>query len=400
MKVILLSITRDPLLFKIVILSLVVIASGFILKLIKQPVVIAYIAAGILLGPSGLKILVEQEAIEYAGSFGLIFLMFFIGMEISLKKLISIWEVSLSGTFFQFALSILACFLLGKYFNWSFNRILTLGIVISISSTAITVNLLKSDNQLNSDLGQKILGILIIQDILIAPILLILNLLNGEGISGIEILFQVLGIIIVSAIIFMVIRFKDWITKRFTRIMLLHEQGMFLALIICLGFSAVLGFFGLSSVLGAFIAGVLVSSLGFSQHFHDSLFSFKVLFEALFFVSVGMIIDIHFYTQNATVILILLFSTLFINTIINAFIIKASKSSWSESLYGGASLAQVGEFSFVISSIALKTEIISSYAFMICISIIASSLIISPVWLALWKLIGNNFFREKISGAS
>jgi CPA2 family monovalent cation:H+ antiporter-2 len=379
------AITIDPFLSRFVILSLVIIVVGFLLRLFKQPSLVTYIIVGVLVGPFGFGLVTDETLITSLGSFGLILLLFFIGMEIHLPDLITNWRVSVFGTLIQIVVSVAVVWLLGQYFSWKINQVVMLGFVISLSSTAVIVKLLKERKELYTKTGKNVIGVLLAQDVLIVPMIIVLGYLGGDKQDIILLLKQIIGgILIVGVIIFILVKkeiklpFMEYISKD-------HEMQVFVAFALCFGFSILTVLFGLSSALGAFIAGIVLSSTKSTQWVHDSLNAFKIVFVALFFVSVGMLIDLEFLKENLVTIGVLVLAVFVINNTINVFMIHIFSKDWKISFYAGALLSQIGEFSFILGSTGYYSGIIKNHSYQLIISTIALTLLISPLWINLTR---------------
>ncbi len=379
----------DPLFSKFVILSCIVIVIGFLLRLLKQPSMISYIIVGILVGPYGLGYVTDEALISNLGSLGLVLLLFFIGMEIRLPQLLNNWKVSIIGTLMQVFISLFIIWLLGFYFKWNTSQVIVFGFVISLSSTAVIVKILQERDEINSKAGQYALGILIAQDILIVPMLIFLGYLGGHRPDKIELIKQITGgILIIGMMIFLLkkkeikLPFQKYISKD-------HEMQVFVAFSLCFGFSTLSAFFQLSAALGAFIAGILISATKSTEWVHNSLSAFKVLFVALFFISIGMIIDLNFLKENLITIVTLLVVVFILNSIINISIIRFFCKDWKISLYVSALLSQIGEFSFILAATGYQSGIIKDYSYQITISTIALTLLFSPLWINFVKMISN-----------
>ncbi len=391
----------DPLFSKFVILSCIVIVIGFLLRLLKQPYMIAYIIVGVIVGPYGVGFVTDEELISNLGSLGLVLLLFFIGMEIRLPQLLNNWKVSIIGTLMQVFASLLIIWLLSFYFNWSHSQVVMFAFVISLSSTAVIVKILQERDEINSKAGQYALGILIAQDILIVPMLILLGYLGGHRPDKSELIKQIIGgIIIIGMIIFLVkkkeikLPFQKYIQND-------HEMQVFIAFSLCFGFSTLSAFFQLSAALGAFIAGILISATRSTEWVHNSLSAFKILFVALFFISIGMIIDLNFLKDNLFTIITLLVVVFLLNSIINISMIRFFCKDWKITIYVSALLSQIGEFSFILAATGYQSGIIKEYAYQITISTIALTLLFSPLWINLTKKVTNQIYvfahRKKIT---
>jgi len=375
----------DPTLLSLVLVSLVIICLIILLRFFKQPYIIAYILAGVLLGEHGFNIIEDEARVQHAGEFGLILLLFFIGMEISLPNLLKTWKVATIGTMIQILSSVSFVALIGPFFNLGINQIIILGLVISLSSSAVVIKLLQDNEELGSPIGQNVVSILLMQDILIVPMLIFTSYLGGENPSTATILGQIFGgLLIVGGIVWVAKKkeinmpFSEAIEKD-------HELQVFLAGIICFGFALITAFLGLSAALGAFVAGIFVHATRSTEWFHDSLHAFRVVFVAFFFISIGILIDLTFLVANWQLILLLLVVAYLTNHFINASILHYYGRNWQLSLYGGALLAQIGELGFILIATAFNTGIISTFSYQLGIIIISLSLLVSPFWITLTR---------------
>lgn len=373
----------DPLMSKFVILSLIIIVVGMVLRLLRQPSMITYIFVGIVVGPFGLKLITDEALISNLGSLGLVLLLFFIGMEIHLPDLIANWKVSVFGTLIQVVMSVLITWLFGFYFDWNINQVIILGFVLSLSSTAVIVKMLEERKELHTQAGQYVLGILLAQDVIIVPMLIVIGYLGGNRPDGTELIRQIAGALLIIGIIVYILWKKEIVIPFQKYFVADRELQVFLAFILCFGFSMLTAWLGLSAALGAFVAGIVVSSVRSTRWVIESLHSFKILFVALFFVSVGMLIDLQFVRENMLTIGVLVALVFIVNNGINVLALRSFCRDWRVSLYAGSLLAQVGEFSFILSSVGYYSGIIGDYVYQITVSIIALSLFLSPFYIAL-----------------
>lgn len=393
MTALLASTESNPFLLKFVLISLGVVAIGFLLRLIKQPHVIIYIITGVILGPSVTGWVSDSDLISQLGSLGLVLLLFFIGMEISLPKLISNWKFSVTGTLIQVAFSVLAVWIIGYFLDWSLARVVTLGFVMSLSSTAVVLRILEERNEMETRVGQNALGILLVQDVLIVPMMIVLGYMSGEPVHTEDVIMQLIGAILIIGMVVWIYKRKE-IKLPFHKLLKNdHEIQVFFAFGLCFGFASITGYFGLSTALGAFVAGMLVASSKTTEWFHHSLYPLKVIFLALFFISVGLLIDLQFIWDNVGLISILVGIIFFTNNLITALTARMFKLPWGESFYLGALLSQIGEFSFVLGAIAFGSGIITDYAYQITISVISLTLLFSPFWIK----VSSNLRRDKAS---
>ncbi len=373
----------DPILSKFVLLSLIIIVIGMALRILKQPSLITYIFVGMLVGPFGLKIITDENLISNLGSLGLVLLLFFIGMEIHLPNLIANWKVSIIGTILQVVMSLLFIWLIGNYFDWNIHQIIVLGFVLSLSSTAVIIKLLEERRELNTKTGQYVLGILLAQDILIVPMLIIINYMSGGEFQFLQIIKQLVGGALIVGIVIYILWKKEIVFPFQEHIQKDHEIQVFVAFLLCFGFSTLTAWLGLSAALGAFVAGIIVSSSKSTHWVFNSLHAFKILFVALFFVSVGMLIDLKFIHENIMIISSLVALVFILNNTINVLALRLFCLNWRISFYAGSLLSQVGEFSFILASVGFYSGIIGDFTYQITISIIALSLFLSPFYIGI-----------------
>jgi CPA2 family monovalent cation:H+ antiporter-2 len=381
----------DPVMPQAVGAILLILMAGIVLRLIKQPSLLAYLIAGVVIGPSGIALIADAEFIARLGAFGVVLLLFFVGMETDAHKLASNWRLAIVGTFVQILLSITCSWILGILFDWPLARIILIGFVISLSSTAIIIKLLQDSHALDTKIGQGVLSILLAQDLAIIPMLIILGVMSSGEMHVEQLVKQGLGALLAVGL-FAWMLIQKQIRLPLSKLLLNDKElQLFASLAICFGVSLITAWFELSTALGAFIGGMLIGAARETQWVHHALEPLKVLFVAIFFVSIGMLVDIDFLLSNWVEVALLVIAAFVTNTIINAGILRASGFNWREGLYAGALLAQIGEFSFVLAAVGMQTAIINEYGYQLALSVICLSLVFSPGWIGL----GASFLKEK-----
>jgi len=370
----------DPVMPTLVAGILGILLTGMVMRMMKLPSIVGYIVSGILLGPHLLGIFSNIELIGRLGGFGVVLLLFFVGMEMCIPCLIARWHIVVLGTLMQVLASIGCVWIVGLFFDWPFERIILLGFVMSLSSTAVVIKLLEDSNEKQTHVGQNVIGILLTQDIAVIGMLIILQFLKGSPVKISELALQAGGAAITMALLMYIAR-KE--TIKLPSTLFLHgnnEIQVFIALILCFGFAFILGLCHLSTAIGAFVGGIMVTALQETKWVHLSLEPFRVVFIALFFVSIGMQLDIGFLISNWREIGLLVISVLTVNTFINALILKTLGETWRNSIYAGALLAQIGEFSFIIAAIGEQIGIIQPYGYQLALSTIAMTLLLTVLW--------------------
>jgi len=367
----------------ICIVGLLVVLASFGLKKLKQPNLVAYILIGILIGPHSFDIIENPESMKFIGELGIILLFFFIGMEIDLTNFLKDWKLAFFGTITQIILSILSVFLIGYFWGWTTARILVLGCVIALSSSAVIFKLLEEKNLFQKKLGQNVSSLLLAQDIAIAPILILISIVGGGSEDKSDPMFMKLigGIIFIFIIAYVAkkkqitwLPFKKEIKKD-------HELQVFLALFFCFAGALLANLFGISEALGAFVGGLVMHAGNATKWIHEAIHSFRILFVAIFFISIGAQLDISFLLTNGFSLLLMLLAVYITNHFINTLILRAYKNTWKSAIIGGALLGQIGELSFLICLTAFNVGILTQFSYDFTISLISLTIFISPVWI-------------------
>jgi CPA2 family monovalent cation:H+ antiporter-2 len=356
---------------------------GLVLSKIKQPYIIGYILIGALTGKDGLGLIENPDLMHYMGEIGIVLLLFFIGMEINLRDIVSKWRLSLLGTIIQVLISVAVALLLGYFMGWSVELAVVIGFVIALSSTAVSIRLLEDKGLFHTRIGNNVLSVLLAQDVIIVPLLIITSFLGGSSRSTTEYFLLLAGGVFVVLVLVVLFNRKTVMLPFSKRIMRERELQVFVAILFCFGGALVTSLFGLSAALGAFVGGIVINSARATGWIQGTLHSFRVLFVAIFFISIGLQLDLHFLWNNALVLSGALLAVFVLNQFINSAILRFFGSSRKESLLGGSYLAQIGELSFLIAATAFNLGIKSTYAYNFTISLISLTLIISPFWIYL-----------------
>jgi monovalent cation:H+ antiporter-2, CPA2 family len=377
------AMTLDPVLPFIVLIACLVLIVVLLMKTLKQPHVIAYIIVGIFLGFFG--ILPHNSIMSTIGSLGVILLLFFVGMHVHLPNLVKEWKIAIIGTTLQILVSLGLVFIVGYYLAWPVNRIILIGFVISISSTAVVLKILEQWGELKTQTGQDVLSILLVQDIAIVAMMIIISFLSAETLNIYQFSYPLIGgMLFILGLIYCLRNpnFKIPFLRLFKDD---HDLEITVSLIFCFGLALISGIFGLSTALGAFVAGIILGLAKETQWVQESLKPIYTIFIGLFFIYVGYLLDLNFIWVNLNIVLLMVVLVLVTNTLINSFILKVLGRPWREAIYGGALLSQIGEFSFLLAAVGYASNLISDYGYQLTLSIIALTLLLTPLWLILVK---------------
>jgi CPA2 family monovalent cation:H+ antiporter-2 len=337
---------------------------------------------GVLLGEHGFAIIDDIDSVHQFGELGIILLLFFIGMEIRLPDLVKGWKLAIGGTILQVGVSVLIAGLIGTAVGWELSQSVVLGFVIALSSSAVIIKLLEDKGLLKTKLGQQVLSILLAQDVIIVPMLILTSMMGSEGAEGggnIPLMLMGGGAIVVLLVgIYIKREIKIPFAKEIEKD---HELQVFIAILLCFAGAMFASFFGLSPALGAFVGGMIIGTARATDWIHETLHAFRVLFVALFFVSIGLQINFDFIAANIIPISLMLLAVYFTNHLLNTLILKVFGTNWREAFLGGALLAQIGELSFLLSASAFTLGLKDQYTYDFTISLISLTLVLSPLWI-------------------
>ncbi len=355
---------------------------GIIVTRLRQPAVIGYIFAGVLLGPSGLAFVENRDQIVVLAELGVLLLLFLIGMELSLRGFARVWRIAMIATALQIAISVSTVFLLAQLFAWSFALTLLIAFAVSLSSTAVAIKILEDINELRTDAGKIAVGVLIAQDLAVVPMLLIIDgLAEGGSID----LLTVIKIAIAIVFLALLIRFLSG--RRRLRLPFSGAIGTnvdltpLTALAYCFAAAAVSGVIGLSPAYGAFLAGLLIGNSTERAAVHSATQPIQSVLLMVFFLSIGLLIDLSYIWANLGTVLVLLFFVAIFKSAMNVGILHILGEPWQRSFLAGVVLAQIGEFSFVILAAGAGAGIVDNDGYRLFVAIIALNLALSPLWL-------------------
>lgn len=336
------------------------VISGIILNKLKIPTIIGYIVTGVLTAYIFDFRVEDSNDLSEIAEMGIVFLMFMIGLDFSFKKMSSIkQEVFLFGGL-QIGLSILVFFFICySLFGFNFDTSIIVASAISLSSTAIVLKHLNEVNQTKTSYGIASVGILIFQDLAVIPILLMIKLLSSKDLAMSDLLLTTgISAFIVVLLLLLPGRFLAKIILRSSAKMKTDEIFVGTVFLIVLGSAFLSQSFGFSMTLGAFLSGMIISSTSYKYQVASVLVYFRDLLLGIFFITIGMQVDIIFLAKYFIIIILLVFLTLLAKTLIMfAFLsfFRGTKIAMKIAL----SLSQIGEFSFAIFLLASQHEILN-----------------------------------------
>lgn len=374
-------------LLDVLILLLAAMLLGSLCERLKQSALLGYLLAGTLLGPNALDWMPNHIAVATIAELGVALLLFTIGLEFSWRRLRSIGPIAIGGGTVQVLLtSVLAagvCLMLGL----GGRAATALGVMIALSSTACVVRLLVSRAEIDGVYGRNALGILLLQDIAVVPLVLVVTALGGEGSdSVVQIGWEIGRAIGVAALLvgalFLLLNYLVPLLLNTEQAARNRDLPILLAIVTAVGTAWVSQTLGLSPVLGAFIAGLLLAESPFATQIRADIASVRTLFVTLFFSSIGMLCNpawvLEHWATVAGVIAVIVFG----KAIVTFGVGRLFRCSPGHAVATGVCLAQVGEFSFVLAEVARQGQLIDTGLFELIVASTIGTLFLTPYLVA------------------
>jgi len=389
----------------IIIIVIAALLGGFTARLLKQPLILGYILAGLFVGPFTPGITVHNaHEIEMLAEIGVALLLFALGLEFSLKELMPVKKIALIGTPIQIILTMAFGFGIGQFLGWDFNKSIWLGGLISVSSTMVILKTLSNQGLMGTLSSRVMIGMLIVQDLAVVPLMIILPQMNdiekGLPILGLAAL-KAAGFLIVM--VFMGTRLIPLILKY---VVSLQSREFFLLTITAIGLGIGYGTyqFGLSFAFGAFIAGMVMSESDYGYQALNDIIPLRDIFGVLFFTSVGMLLDPIFLINNIKLILLLVLAVAVGKGIIMGTLSRIFGYGNVIPLALAFTMFQIGEFSFVIARLGLNTGSIDRELYSLTLSTAISTMLITPVLSGLtnplYSFIKKKFKKEALQSVN
>jgi monovalent cation:H+ antiporter-2, CPA2 family len=363
----------------IVLILLVSIPIIAIFNRIQLPSIVGFLIAGIILGPSVLKIISNPEQIEVMAEIGVILLLFSVGLEVSLKELIDIKKIVLIGGGLQVLATILLSSIIIYVIGVPTKQAIFFGMLISLSSTVIVLKLLSDKDELDAPHGKFSVAISVFQDLAIVPMFLIVDLLGtSDEVSFSEVSIRLLTAFgAVAVIIFAAKYLSPHILYRLAKLRMKEIFTVGVILLI-LGTAYFTYSMGLSFALGAFIAGLIFSESEYSHQIIADTRPLRDAFNSLFFVSIGLLLNLSFVAENPFIVIASSLGVVVLKALIIFFVVLLLKYPIRIAILVGIGLAQVGEFSFILGEHGFRLNLVPPELFNILISSTIITMILTP----------------------
>ena len=381
-------------------LALILISAGIVtivFKLLKQPLVLGYIVAGFLVGPHfGLfPTVVELNSVEEWSEIGIIFLLFALGLEFSFKKLFRVGSAAFITAGIEIVTVGCVGFLTGYFLGWTTMESVILGGMLAMSSTTIIIKAFDDLGLKKEPFADIVFVVLILQDIVAILMMVLLSTAAvSQQFSGGEMIYNIAKLLFFLILWFVIgiyffpsffKRFKKWIND---------ETLLIISIGLCFGMVAIATNLGFSSALGAFVMGSILSETVEGEHIEKLIKGIKDLFGAIFFVSVGMMVDPTILKEYWGTIIIITLVAVVLKALLSSAAVLLSGQSLKTSLQSGFSLAQIGEFSFILATLGISLKVMNPTIYPIIVAVSVITIFLTPYCIRGAVPIYNKLYRR------
>ncbi|MEM6461896.1 MAG: cation:proton antiporter [Pseudomonadota bacterium] len=362
-------------------MAAVAVIMGLCLIRLRQPPLVGFILAGVALGPTGFGIIANSGNVSLLAEMGVLILLFFIGMEISLRAFVLTLRQAILVAGGQIGASLVVAVLIGFGLDLSLAESIILGFIIAMSSTVVAMKMLDDMGVLRGEEGRIAIGVLIAQDIAVVPMLIFVSSFGSGEINIWEIAVKVVvAVALLGGLLWWLGRrgklrvpFADQIENN-VEILALGSLAL------CFSASVISAIAGLSPVYGAFIAGILIGNSTLRTRIIPVIEPIQSVLVVVFFLSIGLLMDLNFIWDNLGLVIAASVAVIVAKSALNILLLRMTGSNEQTALIAGLSMAQIGEFSFVLAAAGLTAAALSGDAYRLAIAVTAISLLISPLW--------------------
>lgn len=332
----------------------------WVFRRLKLPAILAYLVAGMFVGEHGLNLAQDQVDYDHFAELGIVFLLFTLGLEFSLPRLMAMRHLVLAVGSLQVGISLFIFMIASMYFGLSFESSFVVGSILALSSTAIVIRQLSETGAMKRKSGQLSVAILLFQDVAVVPLLIIIPMLaldDGSSMTWALTIAIFKGVVVVTLLLFI----GKWLLpKVFNIIASVRTDELFVltTLLVTLLASALTQWFGLSMALGAFLAGMMLGESEYKHQLEADIRPYRDILLGLFFITVGMKLDVGLLLSSPLNILALMMSFMLVKIMVVRVLASRAGESTKDAWASGLMLAQMGEFGFVLIALANQVELL------------------------------------------
>ncbi|MBB2927404.1 cation:proton antiporter domain-containing protein [Paraburkholderia silvatlantica] len=352
-------------------------------RYLNLPPMLGYLTVGILVGPRSLGIVPDTHGAQNLAEFGVVFLMFSIGLEFSLSKLRAmrhaVFGLGLSQVLGTIVVALLLGLVLEPWVHITWQACVALGGALAMSSTAIVSKMLSERLEIESEHGRNILGVLLFQDLAVVPLLIVIAAFGGSGASLVESLGTA-AVKIVLALAILLIVGQKFMTRWFNVVARRRSQELFVlnVLLVTLGAAFITDKFGLSLALGAFIAGMLIAETPYKHQVEEDIKPFRDVLLGLFFVTTGMLLNPHVIWQHPIMVAAFFLGPVVLKAVLITALTRMFGASPGVAMRTGLGLAQAGEFGFVLLNLILDKHLVDATLLQAILAAMLLSMLAAP----------------------
>jgi CPA2 family monovalent cation:H+ antiporter-2 len=373
-----------PLLNDLLILLAASLPIAFLCSRLRVPVIVGFMLTGVAIGPAGLGLIRQAAEVELLAEIGVVLLLFTIGLEFSLKRLMEMKRLVLGGGGLQVVLTTLLVLGLCLAVGRAFNQALFIGFLFALSSTAIVLKSYMDRAEIDTPHGRAGVGILLFQDLCIVPMMLLTPILSGrEGSSFGNIALRLgTALAVVAGII---LAARTVVPLLLKHIVQLRSPEVFIifVVLVSLGTAWLTSLFGMSMALGAFVAGLVLSESEYSHQIVSDVLPFRDVFNSIFFISVGMLLSVHFLFTHLFSVLGLVVALIVGKMLLTWLAVYWLCHSPRIALMVGLGLAQIGEFSFILAKVGAAQGLLAGEEYQHFLAAAILSMIVTPLFISL-----------------
>lgn len=384
-------------LLDVLLLLLTAMVLGGVFERLRQNALLGYLAAGTALGPHAFNLIPNYEVITSIAELGVALLLFSIGLEFSWRKLRSLGAIAFGGGTLQILSTIVLSAWAATTFGMDLRQAFAVGATIALSSTAVVMRLLADRAEIDSVHGRNALGILLLQDVAVVPLVLAVTVLAGEGTVaemgwgmaravGAATLLATTLLVVLKYLLPRLLHTREATVNR--------DLPILLAMVTAVGCAWGSHALGLSPVLGAFVGGMILAETPFATQIRSDVAPLKTIFVTLFFSSIGMLANPAWATANWATVAALAAAVVFGKLTVVSVVARVFRSPAQHSVATGLCLAQIGEFSFVLAEVSRSGQLISSDLFELMIAVTVVTLFLTPYFVAMAPRSARLFVRD------
>jgi CPA2 family monovalent cation:H+ antiporter-2 len=377
------SMTDHATLPLVVILLATAVVMVVVFRRVNMPAILGYLLVGVLVGPHALSVAPDSPGTRYLAEFGVVFLMFSIGLEFSLPQLVSMRRLVLGFGGLQVIVSMVIVVGIAMLAGQTWQAGLILGGILAMSSTAIITKVLAEQTQLHSPHGKQIMGVLLFQDLAVIPLLVLTPAL---ALSGEQIAIQVgVALLKAGAVLAVILILGQRIMRSLFHLVAQQKSSelfVLAVLLVTLGLAWATEASGLSLALGAFLAGMLISETEYRYQVEDYIKPFRDVLLGLFFITIGMLLDLREVLEHGVMVLLVLAALITLKFLVISVLALIMKNDKAVALRCALALAPAGEFGFVLLALAGRNNALTEATMQVVLAAMLISMLLSPLILA------------------